>query len=328
MINVSIIIPVYNTEEYLRECLDSIIHQTLKDIEIILVDDGSTDNSGKICDEYKEKDTRIKVIHQENQGVSVARNRGIEAAKGEYIYFVDSDDYLINNDFLENAYKIGIENNSNIVIVAWRTLFCEKFNIKELSWFATWNGFIKKEFLDSNEQIRFSEKLNHSEDAIFSFKLLSLTDKITNCENTKYFYRKRQGQATQKKVELKILISYILQKFEEFFNEYNLWGKKSESLLCFIVEIIFFNFLDRRISLKEKTEAWNLIKNFLKQHNLKFQDFWNSKKRLKLLLFYYCPDYLLVDFCIFLYYWIYIILCRNLGKNTRINWNYLFKKEN
>ncbi len=327
MIKVSIIIPIYNTEEYLSECLNSIINQTLKDIEIILVNDGSSDDSGKICDEYALKDKRIKVIHQKNLGVSYARNRGIEKAQGEYIYFVDSDDYLINNDFLENAYNTAIKKESDIVVVAWDVLFCEKFNVNNLSWFATWNGFIKRKFLNNNK-IYFPEKLNRSEDAIFSFKLLSLTDKITNSNDTKYFYRKRKEQATQKKIELKILIPNILRIFEEFFNEYNLWEQKSKNLLSFIVEIIFFNFLDRRNSLREKIEIRNLIKKFLKQHNLKFKNFWNSKKRLQLLLFYYCPSYLFVDFCIFLYYWIYIILWKNSGKNNRINWNYLWKEKN
>ena len=91
---VSIIVPVYKVEKYLRKCIDSIINQTLKDIEIILVDDGSPDNCGKICDEYAAKDTRIKVIHKENGGLSSARNAGMEVAEGEYIGFVDSDDWI------------------------------------------------------------------------------------------------------------------------------------------------------------------------------------------------------------------------------------------
>ena len=91
---ISVIVPVYNVESYLEKCIDSIIHQTYKNLEIILVDDGSTDNSGKICDVYKEKDSRIKVIHKQNRGLSSARNCGLEIAKGEYIGFVDGDDYI------------------------------------------------------------------------------------------------------------------------------------------------------------------------------------------------------------------------------------------
>ena len=91
---VSIIVPVFNVEKYLEECLDSILNQTYENIEVILVDDGSTDSSGKICDEYLKKDSKIKVFHKTNGGLSDARNYGVENSNGEYIIFVDSDDYL------------------------------------------------------------------------------------------------------------------------------------------------------------------------------------------------------------------------------------------
>lgn len=97
---VSIVVPVYKVENVLHYCIDSILNQTYKNFELILVDDGSPDNSGKICDEYAKKDNRIKVIHKENGGVSSARNCGIDAAKGKYICFVDSDDY-VNKNYLE-----------------------------------------------------------------------------------------------------------------------------------------------------------------------------------------------------------------------------------
>ena len=91
---ISVIVPVYNTEKYLNKCLDSILAQTFTDFELILIDDGSTDNSGKICDEYAEKDSRVKVFHKENGGVSRARNLGIDNASGEYLSFIDSDDFV------------------------------------------------------------------------------------------------------------------------------------------------------------------------------------------------------------------------------------------
>ena len=94
MAKVSVIVPVYNVEKYLKQCLDSIVDQTLEDLEIVLVDDGSVDSSGTICDEYAKKDSRIEVIHKANGGLSDARNVGISKAKGRYIGFVDSDDYI------------------------------------------------------------------------------------------------------------------------------------------------------------------------------------------------------------------------------------------
>lgn len=100
MPQISVIVPVYKVEKYLHECVDSILGQTFRDFELILVDDGSPDNCGAICDEYAAKDSRVRVIHQENQGLSGARNSGIDAAQGEYITFVDSDD-LVDLRYLE-----------------------------------------------------------------------------------------------------------------------------------------------------------------------------------------------------------------------------------
>lgn len=111
----TIIVPIYNTENYLSECIDSILNQSYKDIELILINDGSTDNSSSICDEYSSKDKRIKVIHIENRGVSYARNTGLSIAKGEYITFVDSDDFVSNDIYLENI-KI-LEQNLSIDLI-------------------------------------------------------------------------------------------------------------------------------------------------------------------------------------------------------------------
>ena len=102
---ISVILPVYNVEKYLRQCLDSVINQTYKNLEIILVNDGSTDNSGKICEEYALNDERIKVIHKENGGISSARNAAIDIAKGQYITFIDSDDD-VELDYIDYLYDI------------------------------------------------------------------------------------------------------------------------------------------------------------------------------------------------------------------------------
>lgn len=111
---ISVIIPIYNVEKYLKKCIDSIINQTYKNLEIILVDDGSPDNCGKICDEYAKKDQRIRVIHKKNGGLSDARNAGIDIAKGKYIAFVDSDDY-VEKEYIEIMYKELKKNNVKIV---------------------------------------------------------------------------------------------------------------------------------------------------------------------------------------------------------------------
>ena len=112
-IKISIIVPIYNVERYLRQCLDSIINQSYKNLEIILIDDGSTDNSGIIADEYELKDERIQVIHKKNEGVSIARNTGIEVATGEYICFSDADDYLME-DYVEYLLDLIQKNDCDI----------------------------------------------------------------------------------------------------------------------------------------------------------------------------------------------------------------------
>lgn len=114
MTKISVIIPVYNVEKYLSKCIESVLAQDFSDYEILLIDDGSTDNSGKICDEYAEKYSAIKVIHQQNNGLGGARNTGIENAQGEYLLFVDSDD-TINEKTLSALYDIAVRNNSDIV---------------------------------------------------------------------------------------------------------------------------------------------------------------------------------------------------------------------
>lgn len=110
---ISVIVPIYNVEKYVGECVDSIINQTYKNLEIILVNDGSTDSSGKICDCYVEKDSRIKVIHRENGGLSEARNSGLDIAKGEYLTFVDSDDVIVS-DCIEMLYNLLINKGADV----------------------------------------------------------------------------------------------------------------------------------------------------------------------------------------------------------------------
>ena len=122
---ISVIVPVYNAEKYLKECIRSILNQTIQNLELILVNDGSTDGSGYICDEYINKDNRIKVIHKENGGVSSARNMGISEATGEYFTFVDSDDYLEPNA-LEILYNDIIIYNADISCALHA--FCARFS--------------------------------------------------------------------------------------------------------------------------------------------------------------------------------------------------------
>lgn len=154
MNKISVIIPIYNTGLYLSECIDCIINQTLKDIEIILINDGSYDNSEEICLKYKDKYSNIKYYYQENQGASVARNKGLEIASGEFIYFMDSDD-TINDKFLETSYNIAVKEKSDIVITSLNIVNWLNIDKSKISWISTCQMFVRKSFLDKHNDVRF-----------------------------------------------------------------------------------------------------------------------------------------------------------------------------
>ena len=128
---ISVIIPVYKVEKYIRRCIDSVLNQSYKNIEIILVDDGSPDNCGKICDEYKEIDKRVCVFHKENGGLSDARNYGVMHARGEYIVFIDSDDY-VENDYIDYLFSLINKYGTKMSLCQHRTIF-NNGHIKEIN---------------------------------------------------------------------------------------------------------------------------------------------------------------------------------------------------
>ncbi|MFA6808545.1 MAG: glycosyltransferase family 2 protein, partial [Eubacteriales bacterium] len=149
---ISIIIPIYKVEKQLRRCLDSVINQTYKNIEIILVDDGSPDKCGEICDEYAKKDNRVKVIHKANEGVSEARNTGMRIASGQYLFFIDSDDFIEENT-VYLLYKRAIETDSDIVIGNFQFIN-EKQEI-------TYRKPFEKEYLDKKMMKSSNEKFKY-----------------------------------------------------------------------------------------------------------------------------------------------------------------------
>ena len=130
---ISIIVPVYNVEEYLDKCVESIVNQTYKNIEVILVDDGSPDNCPKMCDDWAKKDKRIKVIHKKNGGLSDARNKGIDESKGEYLSFVDSDDYITDN-YVELLYNIISKEHADISMAKQYVVYPKK-TINAFIWY-------------------------------------------------------------------------------------------------------------------------------------------------------------------------------------------------
>ena len=212
---ISIIVPVYNVEKYLKECIESILSQTYKNIEIILIDDGSTDNSGKICDEYLKKDSRVKVIHKENGGLSDARNTGIEIASGKYIGFVDSDDYIAKDmyDFLyqnikrENAEISGCNRflvyENKIEIYGKKECYEVMDSQRAIEMLCTIgyigvSAYTKLYEAKLFKDIRYPKgKIN--EDMYTTYKLFDKANRIVYDATPKYYYRQRSGSITNSK---------------------------------------------------------------------------------------------------------------------------------
>ena len=210
----SVVVPVYNVEQYLNTCVDSILNQTYENIEVILVDDGSSDNSGSICDAYAEKDERIKVIHKSNGGLSDARNCGIDAASGEYIIFVDSDDYIhsqmfeiligqvIANDsdiaaceyqkVPEGTATVEMRAEAEVKILSGVKLLEELYsgNYSDISFISVCKLYKKSLFFD--DDIRFPIG-RYYEDMFTTHKLLYKARRVVIISEKLYFYRVRQG---------------------------------------------------------------------------------------------------------------------------------------
>lgn len=232
---ISLIIPVYNVEQYLNKCIESVINQTYLNIEILLIDDGSTDNSGKICDEYKLKDDRVKVIHKKNGGLSDARNIGIENATGKYITFVDSDDWL-NLDYCDVMHKKIVNEKCDIVMCDLQKVY------NDTEEFETNMNYIEKEYsnieaLEKLEdtiyvvavaklynanlfsKLRYIKGKVHEDEFIFH-KLFYESKNVIHINQKLYAYRQRDNSITNSKYSLKRLNG--IEALEDRINFYKL----------------------------------------------------------------------------------------------------------
>ena len=234
MTKVSIVLPVYNVEQYLRQCLDSIINQTFKDFECICVNDGSTDSSLQILQEYAKKDKRFKIISQENRGLSAARNTGLQMVQSPYVTFIDSDDWILDK-YIEVLYKNitlrhydiacachqcyyedtnDYKNSKNIskiknILYKKYTNLEDKINIIDSSR-NVWNKIYKNSFIKEN-RLNFFEDIYSAEDYAFNFLSFLYTDKYVFCDDNLYFYRKRTNSLTNndEKIRIETLKSFL-----------------------------------------------------------------------------------------------------------------------
>lgn len=271
---ISVIIPVYNVQQYLEECLDSILNQTFKSYEVIIIDDGSTDSCGAICDLYAERNERIRVLHTVNQGLSEARNTGISMARGKYLAFIDSDDY-VDKTYLKKMYQAIVKTNAEICesnyicVYSDRNVWSRKMEETEensinairrlfappyLGYVNTWNKLYKRELF---ENIRFPKGKLH-EDEFTTYKLLYEANKIVYINEYLYFYRQRENSimnATFSKKRLAVLES--LEEKEKFFADRNIDMNKELGFHRYVTELNILNaMVDSR---SVDMEVWNAV---------------------------------------------------------------------
>lgn len=285
---VSIIVPVYNTAAYLRKCLDSLINQTLSNIEIIVVNDGSTDNSQIIIDEYSKFSKKIKAYQKENGGLSDARNFGMKYATGEYLGFVDSDDY-VELDMYEKMYNLAQKNNYDLVTCDFKWIYPNKERIdhqnenvsKDMLMLnirvAVCNKIIKREIITQNK-IKFKKGLRY-EDILFTYMILPNINKINYIDEPLYNYIQRKNSISNTQNEKVRDIFLIFNKLEEYYKKEKIYEKHKDIIEYLHIRYFLGSSFLRIVKIKNQKlkndiliENWNIL-------NEKYPN-WKSNKYL------------------------------------------------
>lgn len=291
---ISVIVPVYKAEKYLHRCVDSILAQTFTDFEVLLIDDGSPDRSGEICDEYAQKDTRVRVFHKENGGVSSARNLGLDNARGEWISFIDADDYLSQGffdiqgnedaDIIQKSYTIVQEENGK---QETRNVIAGSFNNKEdfYRFFvrkrtnALWDKIIRRKLIGDT---RFNVNVHIGEDFLFFLSLLKNIKCYDFNEKGNYYYLIRSGSAMQKinknlRERGKIMIENI-NNIRAILND------KSEEMLFY--GIIYQSYINTLYGYRKvlTPESLKIVKEYYERMTLAKLKFVSNSFKVRLLI--------------------------------------------
>lgn len=298
MPEVSIIVPVYNVEKYLRECIDSILNQTYKDFELILVNDGSQDKSGEICNEYQSKYKNIIVVHQDNQGQAASRNHGVNISRGKWITFIDSDD-VVHPDMLQFLFKAAIESNAgmavterikgeNVSAVFFQpyVFMCstEIVNPERLEYYydnhrfyywAPFPSIIKKNIL---QNIPFPEGRIYEDNAI-SCQLLHQAKTIAIVPYIMYFYRMNpKGTMNQPLTEKKLDYLWALEEQIHFYKKIQYEKMCKKVAIELLENIFYFSNLcmqENNLELSKKVNIW------LKRVKKQYKDYLDKDKRFE-----------------------------------------------
>ena len=297
---VSIIVPVYKTEKYIHRCIDSIINQTYTDIEIILVDDGSPDDCGKICDTYSEKDSRVKVIHKSNAGVGEARNTGIEESTGQYIMFVDSDDWLELNA-VEVLYKAKSKYKCDLVFASSRSIlkdrmvelpyeskfFCGVEIAENLIYIhkrinVVWCCLFDANVIKGNS-LKF-KKIPVGEDSTFDLEYINTVDKIVIIADIIYNYNRISETSIMNKVNAKMNVyNFVIYEAAVELIKRKVEDKTRQTeLISMFANFSFMNSLDYFMErIKEEKLLYKKIKELVEQYvnNIDFTKIENLTKK-------------------------------------------------
>lgn len=299
---ISIIVPVYNSEKYLNRCIDSLINQKYKNIEIILINDGSTDRSGEICNEYCEKDDRIITIHKKNEGVSSARNIGLEYANGDYIAFCDSDDW-VEEDIYEILFNSLNSNNSQLAFCHFctgkviktetnysDTIISNEHAIKlilrdEKIGGYLWNKLFSRSLIYGEKKLLFEKEIHVLEDQLFVVKCIKKCDNVVFINKQLYHYEQNQGSALNSKMSNKSISS--IQAREKIYNEIAKQTNNKDLLylawsdLIQTCGVIFKNIVLNNITTEKKYHL-KKIKKIIKEYksDFKFKNNFSIKDKI------------------------------------------------
>lgn len=307
---ISVIVPVYNSAKYLDECVISIINQTYKNIEIILINDGSTDCSGEICEKYREKYSNIVIVNKENEGVSSARNTGLDIAKGKYIAFCDSDDSL-EKTYLKFLYKNMIDTDADLSCCSWHRLgtnselddnYTENkiiFGDERYSYILMkdryggypWNKLFKSSIINSDGKIRFCNDIAIYEDQLFVFEYIKKSQNICFFDEKLYAYRDTPNSALKQDISEKKLTAilgreavYKIIKTEvkdETIKSF-VWNNMMKTYIIYYKKLLF-----SRMFNKKKWINYIRVNFKLYCSEYKLNNSWGRRNKLFFLLLYY-----------------------------------------
>lgn len=290
MPKVSVIVPIYNVEKYLEKCINSLLSQTLEDIQIILVNDGSKDNSGNIAKECeKNNKDRVIYVEKENGGLSDARNYGLKYATGDFVAFLDSDDYIEKNAY-EEMYNKAIEENADYVECDFIWEFPNKIRVdkqypyknkKEMLSFVrvvAWNKLIKRQLITDNN-LEFPKGLRY-EDVEFTYKLIPFVNKFAYVDKPFIHYVQREGSIANVQNERTAEIFTVLDNVIEFYKKNNIYEEYRNELEYNYARYLLCSSLKRMCKIKDKTIREKLLTESWERLNLNFPN-WKENVILK-----------------------------------------------